>query len=255
MKKVTLAWLIAFVATASAATVSASTLEEELRLYAKPMVADISHRRIDIHAQFSGAELLLYGARNAPGEMIAVITGPKVDVALSRKDKIAGMWMQVERTRYKKVPIYYRIASTAPLDEILPQPSQQRLQMTYPLPPLAHANAGEERMREAFLQKLRDKQWLSETPSKIEYFGETLFRASLSFPGNMPRGTYLVEVFLVQDGRIIAAQTMPLKAVKTGLDYVLYDYSRHRPWLYGIFAALISLIGGWLGNRLMRRGR
>lgn len=228
---------------------------DDIRLYAKPIIADISQRKIDIHAQFNGTEILLYGARNEPGDIIAVVTGPYVDVMLSRKDNIAGMWMQVERKRYNNLPIYYAVASTKPLDKILPEKTLDVLGISYPKPELVHQDKGAYTMRRALLNKLKARGWLSTKPTKIHYFGETLFRTQLAFPSNMPRGTYTVDVFLVYNGRVVAAQSTPLKAVKTGIDFWLYDTSRHRPWLYGLSAALLSLLGGWLGSRIVGRRR
>lgn len=226
---------------------------DDIRFYAKPMVADISQNTIHIHAQFDGASLLLYGARNEPGDIVAVVTGPLVDVQLSRKDNIAGMWMQVERTHYSQVPVFFSVAATRPLENILDEPTLATLGLRYPDLDRFVVRGGNTAMNDALKTKLAERHWINNTLTPIQYFGETLFRTHLDFPNNMPRGDYTVDVFLVHAGRVIAMQTIPLHAQKTGLDFWLYDASRSQPWLYGICAALFSLLGGWLGNRLVRR--
>jgi len=227
--------------------------EDDIRFYAKPMVADISQDTIQIHAQFDGASLLLYGARNEPGDVVAVVTGPLVDVQLSRKDNIAGMWMQVERANYAQVPLFFAVAATRPLGEILGEPAQATLGMRYPDVAQFLKRGGSSVMNDALKEKLAERRWIAPEITPIHYFGETLFRTHLDFPNNMPRGDYTVDIFLVHAGRVTAMQTIPLHAQKTGLDFWLYDISRSQPWLYGLCAALLSLLGGWLGNRLVRR--
>ncbi len=225
---------------------------DDIRFYAKPMVADISQHTIQIHAQFDGADLLLYGARNEPGDIIAVVTGPPVDVHLSRKDNIAGMWMQVERSEYASVPLFYSVAATRPLSDILSADELKALGIRYP-DLQRFTSKSNAVMDQALKQKLIERHGISTELTPIGYFGETLFRTHLRFPSNMPRGDYTVDVFLVHAGSVIAMQTIPLHARKTGLDFWLYDTSRKQPWLYGLCAALLSLAGGWLGNRLVRR--
>lgn len=245
---------IAALLLASALSTTATARDsDDLRFYSKPMVADISQSTIQIHAQFNGADLLLYGARNEPGDIIAVVTGPYAEIQLSRKDNIAGMWMQVERSNYKNIPLYYAVAATRDLHDILPIQQLKALGITYPDPARYARRGSNENMNHALKQQLTLHRWVHEAVIPIQYFGETLFRTHLTFPSNMPRGDYTVDVFLVKGEQVIAMQTIPLHAEKTGLDFWLYDTSHNQPWLYGLCAALLSLAGGWLGNRLIRR--
>lgn len=237
----------------SLGSVAAARDSDDIRFYSKPMVADISQSTIQIHAQFDGADLLLYGARNEPGDIIAVVTGPYASVQLSRKDNIAGMWMQVERSNYAHMPLYYAVAATRDLHDILPLSQLKALGITYPDPARYARRGNNDTMNNALKQQLTQHRWVHEDVVPIQYFGETLFRTHLAFPSNMPRGDYTVDVFLVKGEQVVAMQTIPLHAEKTGLDFWLYDMSRNRPWLYGLCAALLSLAGGWLGNRLIRR--
>jgi uncharacterized protein (TIGR02186 family) len=92
-----------------------------------PLIADISNHAIEIHASFSGTELLLYGARNTAGDLIILVRGPAADVRLRRKEKIAGMWMNVESRRFSALPLYYALASTAPVDTVLSATERRHL--------------------------------------------------------------------------------------------------------------------------------
>ena len=53
---------------------------------------------------------------------------------------------------------------------------------------------------------------------KVDFLGERLFRTTITFPSNVPTGTYLVEVFLVRDKDVVSGQTTPLVVSKVGVD-------------------------------------
>src|SRR5690606_41587997 len=86
----------------------------------------------------------------------------------------------------------------------------------------------------------------------------------LSFPtrrssdlSNVPTGTYLIDVFLVREGRIVDAQNMPLIISKVGFGADLYKYAHANNIAtrlgYGIVAVLVSLFTGWLADRKSTR--
>ncbi len=65
-----------------------------------PMVADVSQAVVEIHASFNGLQLLIFGARNQPGDVVIAVRGPKANLLLRRKERMAGMWMHVEQQKY-----------------------------------------------------------------------------------------------------------------------------------------------------------
>jgi hypothetical protein len=99
---------------------------------------------------------------------------------------------------------------------------------------------------------LREKRWVNTTAAEIQFFGTSLFRTTLRFPDNLPRGQYHVDVYLVHDGQVKAMQTIPIMAVKSGLDAWLFDAAQRHGWLYGLAAVLLALSGGFLAHRLLR---
>ena len=65
-----------------------------------PMVADISQTSVEIQSNFNGTQLLIFGARNMPGELVIAVRGPTANVKLRRKERIAGMWMHVDHAHH-----------------------------------------------------------------------------------------------------------------------------------------------------------
>ncbi len=83
------------------------------------VVADLSSHLIAISSGFSGTSVVLFGATDGPGDIIAVVRGPERDVTIWRKDKIAGVWANAEWMTFTNVPSFYAIAATRPLADML----------------------------------------------------------------------------------------------------------------------------------------
>ena len=216
-----------------------------------PLIADLSTHQIEIHANFSGAELLLYGARNEPGDLIVIARGPLADLRLRRKEKIAGMWMHVESMRFSDVPLYYAITSTAPLASLLGDKQRRALGIGAEMV-IATAAGGESAFNAPLEHQLAQRGWFS-TATPVKFFGETLFKSTLVFPDSLARGDYTAEVYLVENGAIISSQTIPFRAFKTGIDAWIFDMAHERPWIYGLAATFLAVSFGWFAHRLMGR--
>lgn len=220
---------------------------------AGPMVADISQSQVQIHASFTGTQILVFGARNAKGDLLIAVRGPEANVTLRRKERIAGMWMHVENHKYIDLPLFYAVASTRPLKDIAPRSTLQRLGLGE-RQAIRLSNGNDLPRFDQALENLMHKKGRWQEPfSRITYFGESLFKARLNMPSSMPAGAYSVEVYLFDEGRPVAFQTIPLQAFKTGVDAGIYTESRDHPVLYGLMAIAMALFGGWLAHRLFHR--
>lgn len=223
--------------------------------HAKPLSADISNTRIELHASFSGTDILVFGARNAPGDILIAVRGPVNNVTVREKQRIAGMWMYARKAKYNQLPQFVALAYTNPLKAIDAPELIGQLQLD--MPSIIHASATSPTtdpvFHDAILRINERKKLYATQPEPISFFGETLFKTRIHFPDTMPSGTYQVEVYLIQDGRLISVQTMPLYALKTGFEAGVFVLSRTHPLAYGILSVLVALGCGWLAHRLFRR--
>ncbi len=218
-----------------------------------PMVADISQNTVEIRTSFNGAQLLLFGARNIPGDLIIVVRGPTASISLRRKDRIAGMWMHVDERKYNAMPLFYAVASTKALGRITSPAMLKSLGIgKYYLLPQSTQQA-QATFDVALNKALSKKRWWQFPFANITYFGESLFKARLELPDSLPGGTYTAEVYLFDNGNLKAMQTIPLTVYKTGLEASLVNYSQQNGAAYGIAAILMALCGGWLAHRLFHR--
>lgn len=229
------------------------------------LVPDVSQREIQIQYSFTGAELLLFGAIIYPGgvvpenpaEIAVVVKGPTQPIIVREKQKVAGIWMNVESERFRSAPSFYAIASSRPLSELV----DERIAAIYELgleylqlSPGAGATPEEqERFETGLVDLMRGRQLYFEKPDGVEITGGVLYRARISIPARVPVGTYTAETFLIQDGRVIAAAVREISIEKLGFERFVAEAADEWSVAYGLVAVLVSLLLGWAGSALFRR--
>lgn len=216
------------------------------------VVADLSNHSIGITTGFTGASVVLFGATDGPGDVIAIVRGPERDLTIWRKAKIAGVWANRESVTFANVPSFYAIAASRPLDEIAP-PSQATLYRigvdNLKFEPRTDITAQQARLFSRALVRVQQTAGLFPTAvGKIAFLGDRLFRTTFMFPANVPTGSYLVEVFLVRDKEVVGGQTTPLTVSKVGIDAAVFDFARGNALAYGVIAVMMAVVAGWIAS-------
>lgn len=216
------------------------------------VVADLSSHLIAITGGFSGTSVVLFGATDGPGDVIAVVRGPERETRVWRKGKIAGVWVNAESMTYTNVPSFYAVAASRPLDEVLSPEAAALYRIgaanlkLESRPPATGERV--QRFAKALVEEQQRAGLIGTQTGKIAFLGERLFRASFAFPANVPTGSYLIEVFLVRDHDVVGAQTTPLRVEKVGIDAEVSDFARREAALYGAIAVLTAVVAGWLSS-------
>ncbi|MGL4324878.1 MAG: TIGR02186 family protein, partial [Beijerinckiaceae bacterium] len=78
-------------------------------------------------------------------------------------------------------------------------------------------------------------------------------QASIALPAIAPLGTYDVDIALFSDGVMLTKQTTNFEVVKAGFEQTVADAAYNRPFLYGLFAAAMSIVFGWLASVAFRK--
>jgi len=216
------------------------------------IVADLSNHLIAITGGFTGASVVLFGARDGPGDIIAVVKGPEREMTVWRKGKIAGIWVNAESMTFANVPSFYAVAASRPLDEaVLPDTAAlYRIGTANLKLESKPAMTGErvKRFAQALIEEQQSVGLIATEIGKISFLGERLFRATITFPTNVPTGTYLVQVFLARDRDIVGGQTTPLIVSKVGIDAEVSDFATRESAAYGAIAVLTAVVAGWLAS-------
>ncbi len=217
----------------------------------------LSSHRISITSSFTGTELLLFGTVEAGGDIMVLVRGPETDVAVRRKERVGGIWVNRNPLRFLHVPSYYAVAANRPLDEIAPDYVLEQLQAG--IQHLHFEAVGAKPgidvadYREAILRTRRDNGLFREDDDAVNFIGKKLFHTRLEFPANVAVGSYLVQVYLIERGEIVGAQSSPVFIAKTGVERAIFDLAHQQPALYGLAAILIALFAGWLAAAVFRK--
>ena len=227
---------------------------------AKGIVADVDDHLVEITTDFAGQDILVFGAIDGPGDVILVMRGPAGRVQVHRKDRFAGIWVNADSVEFDDVPSLYGVASSRQLFEILTPEILDRYQLGVGRVRFEAAEAevpGIGPFRTALVQQKKKQGLYADRVGRVTFIGATLFRANLHLPSNVPTGTFLIDVYLVRDGRIVDAQNMPLVISKVGFGADIYKYANARSitqrFIYGLVAVLVSLLTGWLAHLAFRK--
>lgn len=229
------------------------------------LVPDVSARHIEIRYTFAGAELLLFGAIVYPGgrvpartpDIVVMVKGPTNAIVVREKQRIAGIWMNADSSRFRSAPSFYSVASSRPLTKLVDERTAAIYELgvhNLQLSPGTTSLPDKARRFEAGLLDLRIRQGLyAEDPKGVQITGGVLYRATIDIPSQVPVGTYTAETFLVEDGRVLAAATRDIDIGKSGFERFIALQARRHSALYGLFAVLLSLGLGWSAAAIFRR--
>jgi uncharacterized protein (TIGR02186 family) len=224
---------------------------------AQGLVADASRHLVAITTGFVGTEVLLFGATEGEGDVIIVVRGPARKEVVRRKGRHAGIWINELETTFRDVPSYYWLASSKPIETLLRPASLERhgigvqhLSFTAVGKVDADDLAG---FRAGLIRNKVFNGLFTVRPRDVSFLGQRLFRSSIYFPANVPTGSYTVQVFLVRDGGVANAQTVPLTIAKVGIGADVYQFAHASSALYGFIAIAIALLAGIFAGVIFRK--
>lgn len=231
------------------------------------LVPDVSQRDIEIAYSFTGADLLLFGAilyprgrapdADTPTDIVVVVKGPAQSILVREKEKVAGIWVNAERTRYRSAPSFYAIASSRPIADIVDERTRAIYELGLgglQLSPASGAIAAEQARFDAGLVDLRKRSGLYyENPKAVEITDGVLYRARVTIPARVPVGRFTAETFLIQDGRVLAAAVREITIRKAGFERFVARAADRSSFLYGLAAVALSVAFGWGAGAIARR--
>jgi hypothetical protein len=189
----------------------------------------LSTNRVTITADFSGADLTIFGsvdnsdplvARQGRYDIIVVLEGPAQDIT--------------DTDSYKRLSLGADNLHIEPLDR-----------------------DGNPQTIEQFRQALRDRKaaagLFSMRVGGVEFLSQSLFRASLPLSPSVPVGTHKARAFLFKNGVFIKESSAQLSIVKSGFEQTIYRFSTNHGPSYGILATLLAVVTGWLGRLVFRK--
>ena len=235
---------------------------------AKPvLVPDVSQRDIEIAYSFTGADLLLFGAilypggrqpdGEAPVDIVVVVKGPDQSVLVREKRRVAGIWVNADRLRYRSAPSFYAISSARPIGAIVDADTRAIYELgldSLQLSPASSAPPDEqERFQNGLVDLKRRAGLYYEDAHAVAITGGVLYRARVVIPARVPTGRYTAETFLIRDGRVLAAAATPVQIQKAGFERAVARAADRHSVPYGLLAVALSVSLGWAAALVGRR--
>jgi uncharacterized protein (TIGR02186 family) len=227
----------------------------------------LSTDAVSITAGFSGADLTIFGSLENPDPLVArqgrydvivVLEGPPRPVVVRRKDRVLGVWVNLDSETFENVPMSYSVATTRPLQDITEPNSYKQLSLGAANLYMQPADAGDSPTTiEEFTAALRERKTAtglySENVGGVQFLSQNLFRATVRLAPDVPVGTHKARAFLFKSGMFIKESSAQLEIRKSGFEQSVFRVAHDYSFLYGVFAVSLAMLTGWLGRLIFRK--
>ena len=236
---------------------------------AERLVVSLSNHRVQITSNFTGEDLVLFGAiepdkgkttRKAGYDLVVTVTGPRQTLRTRRKERVLGIWVNTASRDFVNVPSYLAVLSNRPATEITDAETRRRLQVgldNFLLPQRIGPDVADtvvtDPFRVAFVRLERDRGVYRESPTAVTFLTPSVFRAGIPLPADAATGSYDIDVKLFADGAMIARTTSALEVIKAGFEQYVAEAAVNHGLLYGLVTMLMALMTGWIASVMFRR--
>ncbi|MEJ8570973.1 TIGR02186 family protein [Microbaculum marinum] len=233
---------------------------------AESVIAALSEKVVEIRSNFVGTEIVLFGSVERDGEtvgrahgydVVVVIEGPRRDIVVWRKERVAGIWVNGAGIEYRNAPSYYAVLSNRPLEEIAGPVVLRRKGIGRDYLPLEAASEESEEtvavFRDALLRRKEAQSLYFSHHDAVDMLTPSLFMAHIPLPANIRTGGYRAQVHVFGDGALLATSRVGFWVIKTGFEAAVYDLAHRQPLVYGLATVAMAFGVGWLGSVMFRR--
>ena len=236
---------------------------------AERLVVSLSNHRIAVTSSFTGEDLVLFGtiepdatagSLKPPYDLVVTVTGPRQTLRTRRKQRMLGIWVNLDSREFVRVPSYLAVLSNRPVGDLASQETLRRLQIGldyFLLPqrigPDVADTVRDDPFRRAFVRLEKQQGLYRESATAVTLLTPTVFRAAIPMPAAVPTGNYKIEVALLANGNLVARTDTALEVIKAGFEQYVADAARDYGLLYGMATALMALLIGWFASIVFRR--
>lgn len=255
------AFAIAMIAAAGAAASAPAQAEK--------LVVSLSTHRVAVTSNFIGAELVLFGtiepdaprtALRSNYDLVTTVTGPNVTLRTRRKERVLGIWVNVDSREFIRVPSYLGVLSNRPIHQIADAATARKLQLGLNYIILTQRigtdfadTVSDDPFRLNFVNLQKEAEQYREEANGVTFLTPTVFRVSIPLPANVPTGTYTVDVKLFAGGQMLSRTNTALEVIKSGFEQYVFEASQNHGLIYGVVTAMMGLVIGWFATVVFRR--
>ena len=236
---------------------------------AEKLIVSVSNHRVTVTPNYAGAELVLFGSvekdattppRRTSYDLVVTVSGPRADMVTRRKERRFGIWINTDSRQFLQVPSYLALFSNRPFDAIAAPEVQRRQQLGLKNVLLTQRVGGDyadvvpdDPFRSAFVRLRSELGLYREATSAVTFLTPTLFRTGIPLPGEVPIGTYSVEIKLFADGALVTKTDTAFEIVKIGFEQFVANTAHNYGFAYGLVTAFMALMTGWMASIVFRK--
>ena len=226
----------------------------------EPLLIELASKTIQISTFYNGTTLEVTGSVPADADVVLQVSGPKKDVHLKEKGKVAGfLWMNKSDVSLENTPAVYMVYTPAgPKDKFV----NPKLGVGYEAL-IDDITITPESEDKDFIfgeyVKLMEKAGVYGINENTVTYGDANegmkeFFATLVIPSKMSAGDYKVEAIAVKDGAVLSRTSENLTLELSGLPKTIATMAYGSPLLFGFMAVFIALATGLLIGVIFRGG-
>jgi uncharacterized protein (TIGR02186 family) len=233
------------------------------------LIVSVSNHRVTVTPNYAGEELVLFGsvekdastpASRTNYDLVVTVSGPRADMVTRRKERKFGIWINTDSRQFLKVPTYLALFSNRPFESIATPEVLRRQQvglnnvlLTQRVGPDYADVVPNDPFRSAFVRLRSEHGLYREATSAVTFLTPTLFRTGIPLPGEVPIGTYDVEIKLFAEGALVTKTDTAFEIVKVGFEQFVATTARQNGFAYGLVTAFMALMTGWMASIVFRK--
>jgi uncharacterized protein (TIGR02186 family) len=221
---------------------------------------ELAAKTIKISTFYNGTTLEVTGSIPEDTDVVLQVSGPKKDVHLKEKGKVAGfLWMNKTDVSLENTPAVYMVYTPAgPADTFI----NPELGIGYKAL-LGNIDISPESADKPFIfgeyVKLMEKSGVYAVNEGSVTYGEPNngvkgFSVTLTIPSKMSAGNYTVEAIAVRNGTAASRTQENLTLELSGLPAIIAKMAYGSPLLFGIMAVFIAIGTGLIIGVIFRGG-
>ena len=195
------------------------------------VTVDLAEDHVDITTGFNGANLSLFGVKNGGGQVAVIVSGPKHDMTVRKKEKVFGAWMNSTGITFDDVPVYYSYATSVPEGELAPEATLRNnnigLESVQPTSASWFGQGLQGEYRNALVRNKQAQGLYPVEQNLIKTLSDNFFRADFYLPAHAGLGVYEIKTIYFRNNTVRDVKTKHLRVAQIGTSANIINFAEN----------------------------
>lgn len=226
----------------------------------EPLLIELAAKTVKISTFYNGTTLEVTGSVPVANDVVLQVRGPKQDVHLKEKGKVAGfLWMNKSDVSLENIPAVYMVYTPtgATKNFISPELGIGYKSLVRDIT-ISPESADKDFIFGEYVKLMEEAGVYAINEAAIAYGephdGMKGFSTTLTIPSKMSAGKYTVEAIAVKNGLVKGKTREELTLELSGLPAAISSLAFDKPLLYGFMSVFIALAAGLIIGVIFRGG-